>query len=138
MQDYCGDFRTEKILERGLEWLESIEESEAANAYARNPHELMRIVECQTLITIGKLVMNACIAAEKDTAKGGLKHKGIELALRLKGDKKPPPGMLEQFLRGYYITVGRENGKVTTGKLPHRYWLKPPYAPTYSENYKNH
>ena len=138
MQDYCGEYRTEEVLRKGLEWLDSIRESEAANAHARNPHELMRTVECQTLITVGKLVMHACIAAEKATTKGRLKQGIMEMVMRVKGGRKPPPGMLARMMRGYYITVRRENGEVKTGKRPFRYWLKPPYSPTYEENYKKH
>jgi hypothetical protein len=138
MQDYCGEQRTEEVLKKGLEWLDSIKESEAANAYARNPHELMRTIECQTLITLGQLVMNACIVAEKASPKGRLKQKMADLVMRIKGGRRPPPDMLVRMMRGYYITVRRENGEVKTGKRPFRYWLKPPYAPTYEENYKKH
>jgi hypothetical protein len=48
------------------------------------------------------------------------------------------PEVMANFRRGHYITVREENGGVKTGKLPHKYWLKPPYAPTYEENYKRH
>jgi hypothetical protein len=140
MQDYCGEHRTEEVLEKGIEWLDSIRESEAANAYARNPHELMRTMECETLITLGKLVMHTCIAGLKadKPASDGLKKRIMGMAIKLKGGRKPPPDMMARFMRGYYITVGQENGAVKTRKLPFRYWLKPPYAPTYEENYKKH
>ena len=60
-------------------------ESEAANAYARNPHELMRVVECQTLVTLGQLVMPACTAArEADQASaGGPKQAIMGVLMRL-------------------------------------------------------
>ena len=45
MQDYCGEYKAEDTLKMGLRWLDSIRESEAANASAMNPHELMRILE---------------------------------------------------------------------------------------------
>lgn len=145
MQDYCGEYRTEEILKKGLEWLDSIRDSEAANAYARNPHELMRTVECQTLITVGQLVMNACIAAQKadQSSEGGLKQGIMGLlmwinSLKGEGSEMPPPEVMAKFRRGHYITVRRENGGVKTGKLPFKYWLKPPNSPTYEENYKRH
>jgi len=53
MQDYCGEYKNEEILQTGLRWLDSIKNSEAVNAWARNPHELMRILECLCRITVG-------------------------------------------------------------------------------------
>jgi len=143
MQDYCGEYRTEETLKKGIVWLNSIRDSEAANAYARNPHELMRTLECQTLITVGQLVMNACIAAQKadQSSKGGLKMGMMKKMIKShnrKGSGMPPPEIIKKFLRGHYITVRRENGEVKTGKLPFKYWLKPPYSPSYEENYKRH
>ncbi len=45
MQDYCGEYKNKETLEMGLTWLDSVRESEAAQAYARNPHELVRILD---------------------------------------------------------------------------------------------
>jgi succinate dehydrogenase/fumarate reductase flavoprotein subunit len=50
MQDYCGDIKSEEALKIGLTWFKEIRESEAAQAYARNPHELMHVMECLSLI----------------------------------------------------------------------------------------
>ncbi len=36
------------------------------------------------------------------------------------------------------ITIKLENGQVKVGELPPNYWLQPPYAPTYEENYAQH
>ena len=36
------------------------------------------------------------------------------------------------------ITIKKEGPKVRVGELPFNYWLKPPNAPTYEENYKRH
>ena len=140
MEDYCGEYRTEEVLRHGLQWLDSIGESEAANAYARKPHELMRTMECQTQITLGQLVMHACIAAENadQASGGGLKKAIMGLVMKMKGGEMPPPEMLAKFQRGHYITVKKENGTMKTGVLPFRYWLKPPFAPTYEENYQRH
>ena len=62
MQDYCGEYKSEKTLKLGLELFESISESEAASVCARNPHELGRALECLNHITLGEMVMNACLA----------------------------------------------------------------------------
>ena len=37
-----------------------------------------------------------------------------------------------------FVTVKQEDGKPVVGELPFRYWLQPPHAPTYRENYKEH
>ena len=45
---------------------------------------------------------------------------------------------MAKFQRGHYITVRRESGRAKTGALTFRYWLKPPYAPTYEEDCQKH
>ena len=45
----------------GLRWLNSIRESEASRVYARNPHELMRTLECLTRLTVGEVMMQASL-----------------------------------------------------------------------------
>ena len=62
MQDYCGEYKNEEILNMGLQWLNSIKESEASRVYARNPHELWRSVECLTRLTVGEVMMYACLS----------------------------------------------------------------------------
>jgi hypothetical protein len=37
-----------------------------------------------------------------------------------------------------YMTIRQENGQIKTGDLPLNYWLLPPNAPTYEENYRKH
>jgi len=36
------------------------------------------------------------------------------------------------------ISIRLENGEVKVGELPSDYWLQPPNAPTYEENYRLH
>ncbi len=37
-----------------------------------------------------------------------------------------------------FVTIKQENGDVKVGELPMNFWLLPPYAPTYAENYRQH
>ena len=37
-----------------------------------------------------------------------------------------------------FVTIRLENGEVKVGELPANYWLSPPYAPTFRENYEKH
>jgi succinate dehydrogenase/fumarate reductase flavoprotein subunit len=108
MQDYCGEYKSERTLKMGLMWLNSIRESEAASVYARNPHELARAVECLTHITLGEMVFHSALA-------------------RVTGDS----------FSGYR-SIRLENGKVRHHERPSRWWLRTPYAPTYKENYRKH
>ena len=108
MQDYCGEYKSELTLKMGLEWLKSVSESEAASVCARNPHELARSLECLTHITLGEMVFNA--------------------ALNRLADK--PPAVNK--------TLRLEKGKIKSGEQSFRWWLKPPYASTYAENFAKH
>ena len=124
MQDYCGQYKGEKTLKMGLRWLNSIRESEAARTYARNPHELMRTLECLSRISVGEMTMHASLA-----------RKASSLALDFKRIDYPevdPPEWNK------FITIKLENREIKVGELSFNYWLLPPNAPTYEENYKRH
>jgi succinate dehydrogenase/fumarate reductase flavoprotein subunit len=124
MQDYCGEFKSEEILQMGLRWIRSIRESEAPTAFARNPHELCRILECQTHMTIGEIIMQASLARKASSLLLDFK--------RLDYPEVDPPEWNK------IITIRLENGSVRVGKLPLKYWLLPPYAPSCEENYRKH
>jgi len=109
MQSDCGEYKTIPILKHGLMWLDSIKKYEMQLTYARNPHELARVLECETRITCSEVFLVACIAKIEAEEKG------------LGEDK--------------YIFQQLVDGKVVTTYKDHKYWLKPPYAPTCLENY---
>ena len=50
MRDYCGCHKNEMTLNLGLRLLDELKTTEMASAYASNPHELGRLLECQALI----------------------------------------------------------------------------------------
>ena len=124
MQDYCGEYKSQEVLGMGLKWLESISESEAAMTYARNPHELVRTLECLTRLTVGEMIMQASLARKASSAPLDFK--------RLDYPQMDPPEWNK------FVTIRLENSKVKTGELPFKYWLLPPNAPTYEENYRQH
>ncbi len=124
MQDYCGEFKNEEVLQRGLEWLKSMRESELASAYARNPHELGHVLEAMAQATVDEVIIEATRA-----------HKASSLHLDLKRLDYPridPPEYQN------YMIIRQDKGRIKTGSLPLGYWLLPPYAPTYEENYRKH
>ncbi len=124
MQDYCGEYKTERILRMGLWWLNSIRESEAARACARNPHELWRTLECLSRLTVGEIIMHACLARKASSAILGFN--------RLDYPEVDPPEWMK------FVTVRQEGGEVEVGELPLDYWRLPPNAPGLKENYGRH
>jgi succinate dehydrogenase/fumarate reductase flavoprotein subunit len=124
MQDYCGEYKNEETLKMGLRWLDSIKESEASQVYARNPHELMRTVECLTRITVGEVMMQA-----------SLNRKASSKFLEFKRLDYPAMDPKEW---NKLITLRLEKGDVKAGEHPLDYYLLAPNAPTFEENYRKH
>lgn len=112
MQSCCNEYRTIPTLKEGLRWLKSIESSEYYMTYARNPHELARVLECRTRISVSSLFMEACIA-------------------RIEAEENGVPD--DEFL--FNRLAG---GNVLSRAAGKDYWLKPPYESGYLENYINH
>ncbi len=124
MQDYCGEYKSEEVLKMGLWWLNSIREGEAERTYVRNPHELARFLECMVRLTVGEIIIHASLARKASSAPLDFK--------RIDYPEMDPPEWDK------FITIRLENGEVKVGELPLNYWLLPPYAPTYKENYEQH
>ncbi len=124
MQDYCGEYKSEETLKMGLKWLDSIQESEAARVCARNPHELWRALEVISRLTVGKIIMYSSLGRKASS-------KLLDF-WRLDYPEIDPPEW-EKF-----ITTRLENGQVRYDEKPLKYWLMPPNAPDYQENYKQH
>lgn len=124
MQIYCPEYKSERMLQMGLWWLNSIRESEAARTYVRNPHELVRYLECLTRITFSEMIIHASLARKASSRFLGFK--------RLDYPQVDPPEWNK------YVTLRLDGNEVKIGELARDYWLRPPYAPTYRENYDVH
>jgi succinate dehydrogenase/fumarate reductase flavoprotein subunit len=124
LQSYCGKYKNEETLLTGLKWLQTIRESEASRVYARNPHELARTLECMTHITVGEIIMHASL---------NRKASSVPLCFDRLDYPQPDPPEWEKL-----VVLKLENGNLEVTELPIDYWLKPPYAPTYEENYRKH
>ncbi|MBI4296302.1 MAG: FAD-binding protein [Chloroflexi bacterium] len=124
MQVYCGEYKSEEMLKTGLWWLNSIKESEASRTYIRNPHELGRYLECLTRITISEMIIHASLSRKASSVPLGFNRVDYPELDPLEWNK--------------FITTRLENGEVKVGELPSNYWLLPPNAPTYRENYEVH
>ena len=119
MQDYCGESKSDGILETGLAVLRSQIESEGNQLFARNPHELCRAYECK----------NQAIQSEM-TFLGSLARKGSWGYFQRIDHKDEDPANWDKF-----ITFKEIDGKPVQGEMPLRYWLKGDNAASYKENY---
>lgn len=124
MQDYCGAERHEVLLKTGLRYFKEIRESEVSHTYARNPHELLRVLDCLDRLTSGEMIMHASLARKASSHLLNFK--------RIDYPEIDPPEWKK------WVTVKQKDGEVKVGDLPINYWLLPPYASTYQENYEHH
>jgi succinate dehydrogenase/fumarate reductase flavoprotein subunit len=125
MQDYCGAWRSEETLRQGLRLLAEIREAEAARAAAANPHELMRVLECRSIITVGEAVMHASLARRASSEL-------LEFH-RLDFPAVDPPDWAK------LVTIRRDpDGRPVAGELPFDWFLTGPHADTMEENYRLH
>ena len=109
MQLCCGEHKTISVMEQGLMWLDSIKKQEMQHTFARNPHELARVLEGETRMTVSEAYLYACITEVRTKMEDAAGNDIVFL----------------QMVEGKPIPVHKKNG----------YWLAPPYAPTYLENY---
>ena len=124
MRDYCGSHKNEQTLNLGLRLLNELRTTELAAAYASNPHELGRLLECHALISVGELVIESSLARKASNS--------ILDFHRLDYPEMDPPGWNK------LLPIRQVDGKVEVRDLPLDFHLKPPYAPTYEENYRLH
>jgi succinate dehydrogenase/fumarate reductase flavoprotein subunit len=118
MQNYCSDVKTKEIMEIGLLSLEEIEKGEAAEAFAMNPHELMRTLEVLNILSNAQLITHACLA--RKASSHWLGHR------RLDYPETDPPEWHK------HITLKLEDNQVKVGELPLDYYG------SLAENYEAH
>jgi succinate dehydrogenase/fumarate reductase flavoprotein subunit len=124
MQIYCGAYKSERMLNTGLWWLDSIKQSEVANTYVRNPHELERYLECLTRLTLSEVIINASLA--RKASSNILDFHRVDY----------PTADPREWRK--YITLKLQDDKVVTGDLSLNYPLQAPYGSTFKENYEAH
>jgi succinate dehydrogenase/fumarate reductase flavoprotein subunit len=111
MQQDCGEFRSAALCRHGLMWLDSIKRHEMQRTYARNPHELARVLEAESRVTVAEIYLHLCLANFTSEAEG--------------------------VSEDQWMFVKRIDGETLISYKDDEWWLKPPYAPTYQENYEN-
>ena len=121
MQGNCGEYKSDEVLQNGLDWFRSIREGEMKQLYARNPHELMRTNECYTQVMVSEMTLTASMA--RKCSSPTMNFKRLDYPGTDEGENEK------------YITITVKDGKYSTGEIPVKYYLQAPYAPTFKENY---
>jgi hypothetical protein len=62
MQEYCGEEKSDVLLNRGLKALHDLRKEDGTNVFARNPHELMRALEVLNIMTNAEIVIHSSLA----------------------------------------------------------------------------
>jgi len=108
MQNYCGEPQNDELLKIGRLSLKEMEDEEASDLYADNPHKLMRALDILDIITCNMIIMHSCLA-----------RKASSEWLNLKRTDYPriDPEDWRKF-----ITLKLEGGEVKVGELPFDFW----------------
>jgi len=104
MQNYCGGLRNEGLMKTGLKWVQDLKEKEYPQAYASNPHILLRVLETYNILTIDEVILQACLARKASSEVLG--H------FRQDYPAVDPPEWNK------WITIKQEDGATKTGDLP--------------------
>jgi len=103
------DLTNDEMLRIALKWLEELEEGEAQMVVARNPHELTRTLETLSVLENAKLTVIYML------------------------EKRRRPN-----LKPLQLSVYKTDKGIEFKEYPWRWWLMPPYEPTYRANYEKH
>ncbi|MBN2239177.1 MAG: FAD-binding protein [Dehalococcoidales bacterium] len=118
MQYFCSEYKTEHLLNLGLQGLQEIQEEYVPKLFALDPHKLMRSLEDLNLLTHGQIMINASLARKASSMPLGF--------FRIDYPEIDPPEWKK------FITVSQENNKVKTKD----YALN--YFGNLKENYEAH
>ncbi len=108
MQYFCSEFKTERLLNMGLEALKNIEENWVPRLYAIDPHKLMRSLEDTSLLSYSQIILQASLARKASS-------QFLDFQ-RIDYPALDPPEWNK------FVTVKLDNGKVKVGELPLGYW----------------
>ena len=108
MQYYVSEFKTESLLNMGLDALRKIEDESVPLLYALDPHKLMRSLEDISLLNYAQIIIQASLARKASSVPLNFQ--------RIDYPTLDPPEWNK------FLTVKLENGKVKTGELPPAYW----------------
>ncbi|MBK9388955.1 MAG: FAD-binding protein [Bacteroidetes bacterium] len=67
MQNYCGDAKSDDLLNTGLKILKNYEKDVVPATFAYNPHELMRLLEVFDILTVSQMIIYASLARKSSS-----------------------------------------------------------------------
>jgi succinate dehydrogenase/fumarate reductase flavoprotein subunit len=108
MQWYCSEFKTDLLLNMGLDNLRKIEEESVPELYALDPHKLMRSLEDVSLLINAQIIVEASLARKASSVPLNFR--------RIDYPALDPPEWNK------YLTIKLENDKVKIGELPITFW----------------
>lgn len=109
MQNYCGGVKCRELLLEGLDLLDQYEEEIVPQIGASNPHELMRAHEVFDILTVAKLILQACLLRESSSVPLCFKRSDFP-------QQDPPED-------DHFITIRLdEQGRVVKGEVPKDYF----------------
>ena len=108
MQYFCSEYKTELLLNMGLDALKEIEEVFVPRLHALDPHKLMRSIEDLSMLAHAQMVFHASLA-----------RKASSQSLNFFRIDYP---QLDPDDWNKYISIKLENNQVKTGEKPVNYW----------------
>ena len=124
MQDYVGATKSRETLEMGRWWLDSIRENELRHITVRNPHDLVRALECDVRLEAGKIIIESSLARETNS-------RALDFH-RIDNDTYLPPE------EDHYVGITLRDGKVVSENISMHWWLGGVYCGSYKENYEKY
>lgn len=108
MQNYCGDVKSQELLDAGLDVLNQMETDALRNAYARNPHELIRTLEVFDILTVAQLILHACLSRKSSS--------------RMLSFNRADYPEVDPDADRKFITVKQSKGGIAIGEYPLDYY----------------
>ena len=102
------EYKTDLLLNMGLDNLRKIEEESVPELYALDPHKLMRSLEDLSLLTNAQIIVQASLARKASSVPLNFQ--------RIDYPAVDPPEWNK------FLTIKLENGKVKIGELPLTFW----------------
>jgi succinate dehydrogenase/fumarate reductase flavoprotein subunit len=118
MQFFCSEYKTELLLNMGLDTLKEIEEKWVPKLYAIDPHKLVRSLEDLSMLTNAQIILHASLARRASS-------RPLDFQ-RIDYPELDPPEWNK------FLTMKLEDGKVKVGEKPMD------YAGNLKENYEAH